>query len=84
MEAWFMQDKQTISPDVQSVATSVEPTAKELTPAAQRALAEAAERRSALDARAAELARTCEIDGRKSLDPVRYTDWETKGIATDF
>ena len=25
-----------------------------------------------------------EIGGRKGLDPVRYNDWEVKGIAVDF
>lgn len=57
---------------------------KPLSDIARRALAEAAERRAALAAQEAELARTREIDGRGGKDPVRYGDWETKGIATDF
>lgn len=57
---------------------------KELSPAARRALAEAQERRAALDAKAAELGRQKEIDGRGGLEPVRYDDWEVKGIASDF
>ena len=57
---------------------------KDLPPAAQRALAEAAERRRAIDRRAAELARIKEHHGRGGLEPVRYEDWEVKGIATDF
>ncbi len=57
---------------------------KPLTPAAQRALAEAAERRAAQDAKQAELARQRELDGRGGPDPVRYDDWEVKGIASDF
>jgi hypothetical protein len=57
---------------------------KALSPAAERALAEAAARRAALDQRAAELALQPEIKGRGGLDPVRYQDWENKGIATDF
>lgn len=61
-----------------------EPAAKSLTPAAERALAEAAERRAALEAREADLARVTEIRGRGGKDPVRYEDWEVKGIATDF
>jgi hypothetical protein len=48
--------------------------------AAQRALAEAAERR----ARAQEEARAKEIGGRGGLEPARYGDWEIKGIACDF
>ena len=57
---------------------------KPLSPAATRALAEAQARRAALEAKAMELARTREVDGRGGLDPVRYDDWEVKGIASDF
>lgn len=57
---------------------------KALSPAARRALAEAAARRAELDARAAELAREKETNGRGGLDPVRYDDWEVKGLASDF
>lgn len=55
-----------------------------LSPAAQRALAEAAERRAALDAQAKTLAAVPERDGRGGLEPVRYGDWEIKGLASDF
>jgi hypothetical protein len=47
-------------------------------------LQEAAERRAALDARAAELAKAEEHRGRGGLDPVRYEDWEIKGRTVDF
>lgn len=57
---------------------------RELSPAAQRALAEAAERRAAIDARAAEIAKQPERKGRGGLEPVRYADWEVKGLASDF
>ena len=57
---------------------------KTLSPAAQRALAEAAERRREIDARAAEIAARKEHRGRGGLEPVRYEDWEVKGLATDF
>ncbi len=57
---------------------------KALTPAAQRALEEAAQRRAEIDARAAELAKAKEHQGRGGLEPVRYQDWEIKGIACDF
>ena len=54
-----------------------------LSPAAERALAEAAVRRAERDRAAAE--RPPESGGRSGeLDPVRYGDWEVKGIATDF
>jgi hypothetical protein len=51
-----------------------------LTPEAQRALAEAAERRKAREGASAPK----EIDGREGPDPTRYGDWEVKGIASDF
>jgi hypothetical protein len=53
-----------------------------LTPAAERALKEAAERREAASARAQ--ANPTEIGGRTGPDPVRYGDWESGGIAWDF
>lgn len=55
-----------------------------LTPAAERALAEADARRTEIDARAARIAATRERQGRGGLEPVRYDDWEVKGIAVDF
>ncbi len=56
--------------------------AKALSPAAERALAEAEARRAAAEAKTRAQAR--EIGGRKGPDPARYGDWEVKGIATDF
>lgn len=53
-----------------------------LTPAAQRALAEAEARREALAA--AERKARPEKGGRGGLDPVRYGDWEIKGLTADF
>lgn len=55
---------------------------KVLSPAAQRALAEAEERRRKADAERREMAK--EINGRGGLDPARYGDWEVKGITSDF
>ena len=55
-----------------------------LTPAAERALQEAAERRAESDRIALELAQQQEINGRGGKEPVRYGDWEIKGIASDF
>nr|WP_246529338.1 DUF1674 domain-containing protein [Microvirga zambiensis] len=57
---------------------------KPLSPAARRALEEAAQRRVEIDARAAEIARQKELQGRGGLEPVRYDDWEVKGLASDF
>jgi hypothetical protein len=55
---------------------------KPISPAAERALAEAAARRAERDHAAAQ--KPQESHGRGGLDPVRYGDWEVKGIATDF
>ncbi len=56
----------------------------ELPAAAQRALAEAAERRKAAEEALAKDPRAKEYGGRDGLDPARYGDWEKKGIAIDF
>jgi hypothetical protein len=56
------------------------PDAPPLPPAAQRALAEAEARRAAENA--APL--PPELGGRKGPEPVRYGDWERKGLAIDF
>lgn len=51
-----------------------------LSAAAQRALAEAEARREA----AARPDLPKEQGGRGGLDPVRYGDWEIKGLTADF
>ena len=61
------------------------PRFEDLPPAAQRALREAEERRRATDAaRAAAGPAPKELKGRDGPEPVRYGDWELKGIASDF
>jgi hypothetical protein len=55
---------------------------KKLTPAAERALAEAAARRAAEQENIHKQPK--EIDGPKGPEPTRYGDWENKGIASDF
>jgi hypothetical protein len=55
---------------------------KALSPAAERALKEAEARRKAYQEREAALPR--EIGGRGGTEPVRYGDWEVKGLASDF
>ncbi|MEP5728680.1 MAG: DUF1674 domain-containing protein [Sulfitobacter sp.] len=52
----------------------------DLPPAAQRALAEAEERRK----KAKETELPTELGGRDGPEPVRFGDWEKKGIAVDF
>ena len=52
----------------------------DLPPAAKRALAEAEARRKAAEA----LDLPPELGGRDGPEPVRFGDWEKKGIAVDF
>ncbi|HAW48150.1 DUF1674 domain-containing protein [Roseovarius nitratireducens] len=55
---------------------------RDLPPAAQRALAEAEERRRKA---AGDPNLPPELGGRREgLEPVRYGDWEKKGLAIDF
>jgi hypothetical protein len=51
-----------------------------LSPEAQRALVEAAQRR----ATAPHKPLPTEINGRKGPEPTRYGDWEVKGVISDF
>jgi hypothetical protein len=55
---------------------------KPLSPAAERALAEAEARRNAAAAEAKSPPK--EFQGPKGPEPTRYGDWENKGIASDF
>jgi hypothetical protein len=73
-----MQDPNPKEPNVS------EANPRKLSPAAERALSEAAERRAAIDARAATISARPECQGRGGLEPVRYDDWEVKGLAVDF
>ena len=57
---------------------------RDLPEAALRALAEAEERRRAAEAEDAANPRPVELGGRKGPEPVRYGDWEKKGLAIDF
>ncbi len=52
----------------------------DLPPEAKRALAEAEARRKDAD----KVNRPTELGGRNGPEPVRYGDWERKGIAVDF
>jgi len=52
---------------------------KPLSPAAERALAEAAARRAEREGKTAEQAK-----GHAGPDPARYGDWEHRGLAKDF
>lgn len=49
---------------------------------AARARAEAEARRAEIDAKTNDAKK--EIKGRGGLDPVRFGDWEIKGLTSDF
>ncbi|QMU58067.1 MAG: DUF1674 domain-containing protein [Boseongicola sp.] len=55
-------------------------TENDLPPEAQRALAEAEERRK----KTGDKSLPTELGGRDGPEPVRYGDWEKKGITVDF
>jgi hypothetical protein len=58
-------------------------TSPKLPSAAQRALAEAEERRQKAD-QADKAVKPKEVSGPTGPEPTRYGDWEKKGIASDF
>ena len=70
-----MADPDPPSPDSLGAAPG-----KELSPAARRALEEAAERR----AKARPLELPPEEGGQAGPEPTRYGDWEKKGLISDF
>ena len=73
------KDQPRTTPETQEPAPSPK---RPLTPEAERALAEAEERRRKRDAAAQEPA--VEKGGQAGPDPVRYGDWEKGGIISDF
>jgi hypothetical protein len=79
-----MADADRTTPSAPPDAVAAEPLRPPLSPAARRALAEAEARRAAIDAEAARIRAVKEKDGREGPEPVRYGDWEVKGLASDF
>jgi hypothetical protein len=67
------------APDSSAGSEPEKSAARNLPPAARRALAEAEARRAEPKAQA-----PSEVHGRGGLDPARYGDWEVKGLASDF
>ena len=59
---------------------------KPLTPVAERALAEAAERRAKRQAqdKPQDASAAKEVGGPSGPEPTRYGDWEKKGLTSDF
>jgi hypothetical protein len=75
--AGFMAD-----PENDDRASTAGAEARELSPAAQRALQEADARRAANEGDKKTASK--EVGGRDGPDPTRYGDWEKGGIASDF
>lgn len=63
-------------------ADQTPPNQRPLSPAAERALAEAAARRAERDRVKVEQPK--EFNGRDGPEPTRYGDWEIKGLTSDF
>jgi hypothetical protein len=80
--AWKLAMAQDPSRPSSPAPAASPPERKPLTPAAQRALAEAEARRAGAQADAQRAAK--ESGGPKGPEPTRYGDWENKGIASDF
>jgi hypothetical protein len=74
-------DPQSQSPPAPDSAEGQASEKRPLTPAAERALAEAAARRAERDRNADQ---SKESGGRGGLDPTRYGDWEVNGLTSDF
>ena len=75
-------DELSPKPGAKAPGNDAPPDKRPLTPAAERALAEAAARRAARDGK--EPAAPKEISGRDGPEPTRYGDWEINGLASDF
>ena len=69
-------------PPAEDAAENKQAGQRPLTPAAQRALAEAAARRAERDKQPTDAPK--ELGGRGGPEPTRYGDWEIKGLASDF
>ena len=74
-----MNGEPSVSEDIPGAAPG-----KVLSPAARRALAEAAARRSQEELAQKETRPTGEEGGPSGPEPTRFGDWERKGIAVDF
>ena len=75
-------DETSLKPDTRQEPEKGAGAKRRLTPAAERALAEAAARRAERDRHSVD--RPKEIAGRDGPEPTRYGDWEINGHASDF
>jgi hypothetical protein len=69
-------------PAVQATPEGPLPAKRPLSPAAERALTEAAARRAERERHPPEQPK--EVGGRGGPEPTRYGDWEINGLASDF
>ena len=85
-----MSETSTGQPEVPSSNAGASPgdgeSKRVLSPEAERALAEAEERRRVADQNGTQAGNATprEVGGRKGPDPTRYGDWEKGGIVSDF
>ncbi len=77
-----MPTDQPPQPLAKDTASNSAGTERKLSPAAERALAEAAARRAAREGKT--IMQPKELDGRDGPDPTRYGDWEKDGLISDF
>jgi hypothetical protein len=75
-------DRSPLGPSAPDKAEVPTPEKRPLSPAAERALAEAEARRAERERNAAPAPK--ESHGRNGLDPTRYNDWEVNGLTSDF
>ena len=75
-----MRERTYINRDEGTRNAAMTENAPDLPAAAKRALAEAATRRALADKKGLPK----ELGGRDGPEPVRYGDWEKKGLAIDF
>lgn len=82
MNSLILEDEVLYQGDGARGSDAMTETQKDLPDAALRALAEAETRREAAETAAKAMPK--ELGGRDGPEPVRYGDWERKGIAVDF
>ena len=75
-------DEPSAKPDADNRTSDSPMQKRPLSPAAERALAEAATRRAAREQE--EASKPKEIAGRDGPEPTRYGDWEINGLISDF
>lgn len=82
---WAKVDSQGLRAELRMPKSTDKPEpGRALSPAAQRALREAEERRRLAEERKAADPKPKEVGGPKGPEPTRYGDWEKDGLTSDF